>query len=139
MTDRFSPEKRSEIMSRVKNKDTKPEIAVRSILHRMGYRFRIHRSDLPGKPDIVLPKYGAVVFVNGCFWHGHKGCSRAARPSSNKSFWNKKIDRNKKRDLVVSKGLKSKGWRVLTIWQCQIRDEAALKERLRGFLNQDQE
>src|SRR5688500_15685000 len=99
MADTFTKEQRSKIMSQVKSTNTKPEILVRQLLHRMGYRFRLHRKDLPGKPDIVLPRHHKVIFVHGCFWHGHEGCPRAARPTTNVDFWNTKIDRNVERDV----------------------------------------
>lgn len=134
MTDVFSREKRSWLMGRVKGRDTKPEMLVRSIIHRMGFRFRLHRKDLPGKPDIVLPKYKKAVFIHGCFWHGHKNCPRAARPTSNIDFWNRKIDGNIKRDANAQKELKAMSWKILVVWQCQIRDIEALQKRLEGFL-----
>ena len=124
-------------MSRVKGRDTRPEKVVRSLLHRMGYRFRLHRKDLPGKPDVVLPKHGKVVFVHGCFWHGHEGCRRAARPKTNAEFWDRKIDSNIERDARTRGELESMGWDVLTVWQCEMRDEAALKDRLRTFLGDE--
>jgi len=135
MPDRFSAEERSRIMSRVKGRDTQPELVVRRQLHRLGYRFRLHRKDLPGKPDIVLPKYRAVIFVHGCFWHGHPGCRRATRPASNTEFWDRKIDSNVARDAQAQAALAALGWRQLTIWQCQIRDPEALAERLTQFLS----
>src|SRR5712692_765126 len=119
MTDVFSPAKRSWVMSRVRGKDTKPERLVRSFLHKRGFRFTLHRRDLPGRPDIVLPRFRTVVFVHGCFWHGHRGCSRATIPTTHRSFWRKKIESNMRRDDVVLKTLKQEGWRVLTVWQCQ--------------------
>jgi len=134
MADVFSREKRSDIMSRVKNRDTKPELIVRSTLHKMGYRFRLHRRDLPGNPDIVLPKHKKVIFVHGCFWHGHKGCPRSSRPSSNKKFWNEKIDKNIKRDKNVRKELKRSGWDIMVIWQCEIKDSEKLQRKLTKFL-----
>jgi DNA mismatch endonuclease (patch repair protein) len=100
----------------------------------MGYRFRLHRKDLPGHPDIVLPKHRAAVFVHGCFWHGHPGCRRAARPTSNEAFWNTKIDRNIERDAQAQDELVSRGWKVLVVWQCETRDPRSLENRLRGFL-----
>jgi DNA mismatch endonuclease (patch repair protein) len=121
-------------MSRVKGKDTKPEKLVRSLLHSMGYRFRLHRKDLPGKPDIVLPKHRKVVFVHGCFWHGHDGCPRAARPAANAEFWNRKIDGNIKRDAQKLEELKVAGWQALTIWQCELRNVEALRAKLSKFL-----
>lgn len=108
-------------MSRIRGKDTKPEKIVRSMLHEMGYRFRLHRRDLPGNPDIVLPKYKKVIFVHGCFWHGHKGCPRSKRPTSNKKFWSEKLRKNIERDKQNQKKLKELGWDYFTIWQCQIK------------------
>lgn len=130
MADKFSIEKRREIMSRVKNKNTKPEVRVRSLLHRMGYRFRIGRKDLPGKPDIVLPKYKTVIFVHGCFWHGHVGCRRSSRPATNVEFWNAKLDRNLMRDRENVRKLTEQGWRVFTIWECELKDVNMLKAKL---------
>lgn len=104
--DVFSREKRSQIMSRVSGKNTKPELIVRSLLHNMGYRFRLHRKDLPGKPDITLPKYKKNIFVHGCFWHGHLDCPRAKRPATNKKFWNEKLNKNIERDKVAVRNLK---------------------------------
>lgn len=121
-------------MSRVKGRDTRPEKLVRSLLHRMGYRFRLHRKDLPGKPDVVLPRHRKIVFVHGCFWHGHEGCRRASRPKSNVEFWNRKLDANIARDAGTQRELESSGWEVLTVWQCETRDVAALLERLERFL-----
>jgi DNA mismatch endonuclease (patch repair protein) len=134
MPDMFSPEKRSNIMARVKNRNTAPEIVVRQALHRMGYRFRLHRKDLPGHPDIVLPKYKKVIFVHGCFWHGHEDCPRAARPTTNVDFWNAKIDKNIARDCEAHRALGALGWGILVIWQCQIRDQARLEATLTDFL-----
>ncbi len=122
MTDRISSARRSWNMSRIKGKDTRPEIVVRSILHRLGYRFRLHRKDLPGKPDIVLPKHETVIFVNGCFWHRHKGCPQATTPKSNTAFWKKKFADTIKRDRKQQRLLKEAGWRVLVLWECQIND-----------------
>jgi len=132
--DRFSPEQRSWIMSRVKGRDTHTELMVRRILHAMGYRFRLHYSKLPGKPDIALPRHRKVIFVHGCFWHSHPGCRRAARPSTRLEFWNKKLNGNVKRDKEVIQAIEAKGWRVLVIWQCQTRDVEGLRSRLRDFL-----
>lgn len=134
MPDRFSREKRSDIMSRVKGRDTKPEKLVRGLLHAMGYRFRLHRKDLPGKPDIVLPKYQTVIFVHGCFWHGHLDCPRAKRPAANAEFWNRKIDGNMARDALTCAALEAAGWRVLVLWQCEMRNTETLKQHLERFL-----
>lgn len=130
MTDRISKEHRSWNMSRIRGKDTKPEIIVRSLLHKIGYRFRLHRKDLPGKPDIVLPKYKTVIFVHGCFWHRHRGCRFAYTPKSRKKFWKKKFEQNIERDKQVKKELRKAGWNVLIVWECEIRDPTSLTERL---------
>ena len=116
--DKVTTKKRSEIMSKVKNKDSKAEIKVRSRLHRLGYRFRLHDSKLMGKPDIVLPKYKTIIFVNGCFWHRHD-CKRATIPASNIDYWNSKFERNIERFNQVQKDLTNNKWNVLTIWECQ--------------------
>lgn len=132
--DVFSREKRSQIMSRVSGKNTKPELIVRSMLHSMGYRFRLHRSDLPGKPDITLPKHKKIIFVHGCFWHGHKNCPRAKRPATNKKFWYEKLTKNIERDVLNIKNIKELGWDVLVIWTCEVKDMKQLKNRLCAFL-----
>jgi DNA mismatch endonuclease (patch repair protein) len=137
MTDVFSKEKRSWIMSRVKGRDTKPEILVRSFVHRMGYRFRIHGRDLPGNPDIVLPRHRKVIFVHGCFWHGHNRCPRSKRPTTNKSFWNKKLDGNIKRDRRFRRALLLKGWRILVVWQCETREPDRVLRKLERFLHDE--
>lgn len=134
VADVFSKTKRSRIMSRIKGADTKPEMKVRSLLHRMGYRFRLHRKDLPGKPDIVLPKHGAVIFVHGCFWHRHEGCPRATLPASNAAFWKKKLTANAERDRKNAEELRTLGWRVLTIWQCETNDDGELARILIDYL-----
>jgi len=132
--DVFSREKRSQIMSRVSGKNTKPEILVRSLLHNMGYRFRLHRKDLPGKPDITLPKHNKVIFVHGCFWHGHTDCPRSKRPTTNKIFWREKLDKNRERDKVSIDNLKELGWGVLVVWTCEVKDTFKLKNKLLSFL-----
>ena len=134
MVDKFTQKKRSSIMSRVKGKDTQPEKAVRSVLHRMGYRFSLYRSDLPGKPDIVLSRHKKLIFVHGCFWHGHKGCERSKRPSTNVEFWNRKLSANIKRDSQSVRDLKRQGWKVLIVWACQIRNTDRLHQTLTSFL-----
>ena len=135
MTDKFTPEKRSEIMSRVRSRDTKPEKIVRSMLHALGYRFRLCRRDLPGNPDIVLPKHRKAVFVHGCFWHGHKRCPRAKLPVANCGFWQTKLARNVERDRRNLKALAKLGWRTLVVWQCEMKDESELRRRLREFMS----
>ena len=118
-------------MSRIRGKDTKPEIRVRSMLHRMGYRFRLHRKDLPGKPDIVLPKYKTVIFVHGCFWHRHKGCKYAYTPKSRVKFWKDKLAETVKRDKQHLKQLKENGWKVFIVWECETKD----MDRLKNIIN----
>ena len=135
--DVFSKGKRSRIMSRIKGKDTRPELTVRSLLHGMGHRFRIHRTDLPGNPDIVLPKHKKVIFVHGCFWHGHIGCPRSKRPSTNTEFWQKKLDKNIRRDAKNIAGLEASGWTVLVIWQCEVKNMPELKHKLENFLGKE--
>ena len=135
MADVFSKEKRSRIMSRIKGRDTKPEILVRSLIHRMGFRFRIQRRDLPGNPDIVLPRRGKVIFVNGCFWHGHKRCKRSKRPTTNEAFWNKKLDGNIERDKRFRRELRRLGWTILVIWECETQNQDKLMSKLERFLN----
>lgn len=137
MTDVFSKEKRSWIMSRVKGRDTKPELLVRSFVHRMGYRFRVHRRDLPGNPDIVLPRLGKVILVHGCFWHGHKSCPRSKRPSTHVGFWNKKLDSNLERDKRDRRELRKIGWKVLVVWECETRKPDRLLMKLERFLHDE--
>lgn len=132
--DRYTKADRSRIMSRVRARDTQPELIVRSTLHRLGFRFRLHRSDLPGKPDIVLPKFRKVIFVHGCFWHQHQGCSKATRPHTNSEFWNAKLDRNIGRDLENYAALVSLSWESLVIWECETRQTDRLIQRLMDFL-----
>lgn len=127
MTDNLTKEKRSWNMSRIKGKNTKPELFVRSILHSMGYRFRIHKKDLPGQPDIVLAKYKTVIFINGCFWHQHEKCRRSNIPKTNKDYWIPKLKRVKERDKENYKTLKSAGWKVLVVWECILKDTENLK------------
>ena len=130
MVDRISREHRSWNMSRIRSRDTKPEKIVRSLLHRMGYRFRLHRKDLPGKPDIVLPKYQTVIFVHGCFWHRHPRCRFAYTPRSRVRFWQKKFADNIARDKRVRQQLRRLGWKVIVVWECQTADESGLTRLL---------
>jgi DNA mismatch endonuclease (patch repair protein) len=136
MTDVFTREKRSAIMSRIKGENTKPEILVRKIVHSLGYRFRLHSNALLGKPDLVLPRHEKIIFVHGCFWHGHNRCSRSALPSTNKRFWQNKILVNKARDIRVRRKLSRDGWKVVVIWQCQTKDIGRLTKRLKRFLEE---
>jgi len=137
MTDVFSITKRSQIMSHISGKNTKPEIIIRKIVHSLGYRFRLHKKELPGKPDIVFPKYKKVIFVNGCFWHGHKNCLRSKLPSTNKKFWKEKIEGNKRNDKSSKVKLKKLGWVYLVIWQCEINKSniGKLENRILNFLS----
>jgi DNA mismatch endonuclease (patch repair protein) len=131
----LSPEQRSQVMRRIGRRDTPPEIAVRQALHRLGYRFRLHRNDLPGKPDVILPKWKAVIFVHGCFWHGCPRCYKGHRvPKTNREFWLGKVARNQARDDRVTQELRSAGWLVLTIWECDTQDGARLGRALRPLL-----
>ena len=116
-------EQRSRNMSAIKSKNTKPEIAVRKLLHSMGYRFRLHRKDLPGSPDIVLPKYKTVIFVHGCFWHRHKNCKYASTPKTRQEFWEAKFRENINRDKLNQENLSSKGWKIIIVWECEIKDK----------------
>ena len=116
-------EQRSRNMSAIKSKNTKPEIKVRKVLHSMGYRFRLHRKDLPGKPDLVLPKYKTVIFVHGCFWHRHKNCKYASTPKTRQEFWEAKFRENINRDKLNQENLSSKGWKIIIVWECEIKDK----------------
>ena len=130
MPDTLSQSQRSYCMSSIRGKNTKPEILVRKGLHARGFRFRLHNNKLPGSPDIVLPKYGVAIMVNGCFWHGHKGCRYATKPKSNVEFWETKIARNRHRDEVTNAHLEALGWHVITVWECELRGESILASRL---------
>lgn len=137
MTDHLTKKKRSWNMSRIRAKNTKPEIIVRSFLHRNGFRFRLHRKDLPGKPDIVLKKYNTVIFVHGCFWHQHEGCKRATIPETNKEYWIPKLEKNKKRFKEVKKKLEELGWNVAVIWECETKNKNKLREILKNKIIDD--
>ena len=133
-TDVYGPEKRSAVMARVKGKDTKPELIVRQALTRLGARYRLHRKDLPGAPDVVMPGRKLAIFVHGCFWHGHD-CARGARvPKANRDYWLGKVGRNRERDARHLAALTALGWRVETIWECELKDGAGLEARLRTLL-----
>lgn len=128
--DVLTPEQRHKNMSRIRSKDTRPEIAVRSLLHKLGFRFRINVRNLPGTPDIVLPKYRTVVFVNGCFWHRHKGCKFASTPATNALKWEKKFQENIKRDERNFKNIQQLGWSIIVVWECEIRNLETLTTKL---------
>ena len=130
MVDTVTPEKRSWIMRQITGKDTHPERVLRQLLHAEGYRFRLHRNDLPGKPDIVLPKYRVVIFVHGCFWHGHE-CQRGRRPKTNEDYWNRKLAKNAERDRMTREACKDIGWKPIVIWECEMkRNSRAVLDRL---------
>ncbi len=134
MTDVYPPEKRSAVMRRVKGKDTAPELKVRRALTALGARYRLNRKDLPGSPDIVMPGRRLAIFVHGCFWHGHD-CARGSRvPKANREYWTAKVARNVARDQRTAGELATAGWRVETIWECELKDNAALTERLQRLL-----
>jgi DNA mismatch endonuclease (patch repair protein) len=136
MVDVFSRRKRSQIMRKIGPKDSAPERRIRSIVHGLGYRFRLHDCGLPGTPDIVLPRHRKVIFMHSCFFHGHRGCSRATTPSTRRAFWERKIEGNARRDRASRRKLKRLGWGCLVVWQCEIRKgtEDRLRARIRRFL-----
>jgi DNA mismatch endonuclease (patch repair protein) len=133
MTDHVAPPKRSEIMKAVGTKDTGAEMAVRRLLHAKGFRYRLHRRDLPGRPDIVFPSLRKAILVHGCFWHGH-ACNKGRLPKSKLDYWRPKIEANKERDAKVMAALAELGWNVAIVWQCELRDIDALKAKLEDFL-----
>ena len=133
MVDNLSPEERSRLMSRIRGKDTKPEMVVRRLVHRLGYRFRLHRRDLPGSPDLVFPGKRKVIFVHGCYWHRHD-CKKATTPKSNVEFWQKKFDDNITRDVKNVESLTDLGWETLIVWQCEAEEHTGLADRLITFL-----
>jgi DNA mismatch endonuclease (patch repair protein) len=134
--DTLSTIERSERMSRVRGADTKPELAVRRLIHRMGYRYRLHRPDLPGRPDLVFPARRKVIFVHGCFWHRHRdrACRLARMPKSRLHFWRVKLEGNRERDVRIQKRLRALGWRSLVLWECQLRDQDRVRKAIEGFL-----
>lgn len=133
MADNLNSEQRSYTMRQVHSGDTGPEMFVRKLIHRQGLRFRLHAKNLPGRPDIILPKFRVAIFVHGCFWHRHKDCLRATTPKTNEAYWLAKFARNVNRDKAVTSSLESEGWRVLTIWECETRQPLRLKRRILQF------
>ncbi len=133
--DTVSKEVRSRNMSAIRSKNTNPETVVRSLLFALGYRYRLHRKDLPGKPDIILKKHNTVIFVHGCFWHQHKECKRANIPKSNKKYWIPKLERNVERDKINKRELNRLGWNVITIWECETKDSGKITAELKKKLN----
>jgi DNA mismatch endonuclease, patch repair protein len=134
MADNLTTQQRKYAMSRVRGQNTKPEKMVRSLLHRLGFRFRKNVKNLPGKPDVVLPKYRTAIFVNGCFWHGHENCKRATIPNTRREFWEQKISSNSSRDKKATELLQQSGWRVVTIWQCQLRNQRESEDLVRKIV-----
>ncbi|ADL01344.1 very short patch repair endonuclease [Brevundimonas subvibrioides] len=134
--DTLSPQQRSTRMSRIRGRDTKPELAVRRLVHGLGYRYRLHRKDLPGRPDLVFVRRRAVIFVHGCFWHRHPdpACKLVRLPKSRLEFWEPKLASNRERDLAVEQRLNESGWRVLTVWECELRDPEAVATKVRDLL-----
>jgi DNA mismatch endonuclease, patch repair protein len=137
MADKLSATERSRNMASIRSKDMKPELAVRKLAHALGFRFRLHRKDLPGKPDLVFPKLKAVIFVHGCFWHQHDDprCLDGRAPKSNLGYWGPKLKRNLERDALSRAMLERQGWRSLVIWECETRNARALAAKILGFLN----
>lgn len=127
---------RSALMQKVRQRHTKPELIVRRTVHALGYRFRLHRKDLPGSPDLALPKHKIAIFVHGCFWHRHPGCRLASTPKSNSEFWNDKFRRNVERDSRKETELRDLGWRVMVVWECETRDPENLRRLIKNFIDQ---
>ena len=134
MADNLTPEERSERMSRVRGKDTKPEMRLRRLVHGMGFRYRLHAKKLPGKPDMVFASRRAVIFMHGCFWHRHEGCRLARMPKSKIDFWEEKLETNRRRDLENQERLRELGWHVLVVWECELKDLNGTARRVRDFL-----
>lgn len=137
MTDNLTPRQRSHAMSRVRSTDTSPERRLRSLIHHMGYRFRLHRRDLPGRPDLAFPSRRKVIFVHGCFWHQHQSCGKAQIPRTRRNYWQAKLTRNVARDARVKRQLRAEGWKVLVVWECQLANLYTLSRRIRRFLEDD--
>lgn len=137
LMDIVSPDKRSQMMAGIKGKNTRPEMLVRRLVHGMGFRYRLHRKDLPGSPDLVFPRLRKVIFVHGCFWHRHPGCKFAYTPKSNKQFWLQKLESNTRRDARALKALDALGWDILVVWECEVSDLPSLSQKLAAFLASD--
>jgi DNA mismatch endonuclease, patch repair protein len=135
VVDSLASEERSEIMARVRSKNSRPELFVRKLVYALGYRYRLHQRDLPGSPDLVFRPRQRVIFVHGCFWHRHAKCALARMPKSRVDFWSEKLEGNRRRDERNKRALAREGWRVLTIWECQVRDASRLEAKIRRFLD----
>jgi DNA mismatch endonuclease (patch repair protein) len=134
MADVYSKEKRSDIMSRIKSRKTRPESDVAGLLRKLGIKYRGHVKSLPGQPDFVVASASTVIFVHGCFWHNHRNCKRARLPKTNRAFWKRKIDGNRRRDQRIARSLRKEGWHVVTVWQCQLRNHERVRGRLERLL-----
>lgn len=132
--DSLTPQERSERMSKVRCKNTAPELAVRSIVHRLGHRYRLHSRGLPGQPDLTFVKRRKIIFVHGCFWHRHENCKLARMPKSRLEFWGPKLEANRHRDVKTQESLKAAGWDVLVVWECELSDQAALTQMIKSYL-----
>lgn len=132
--DRLSKKRRSEIMSRIRGKNTSPEMTVRSLVHRLGYRYRLHYKKLLGKPDLAFPGRKKVIFIHGCFWHSHENCPKGKLPKSNLGYWQPKIEKNKNRDLEITNSINLQGWKVLIIWQCELKRIEQVQDKIVRFL-----
>ncbi len=134
--DTFTPSERSRIMRQVHSRNTQPELAVRSLVHRLGFRFTLHRRDLPGNPDLVFPARRRIIFVHGCFWHGHRCRAGRNRPASNTGYWIPKLDRNRRRDRINRRLLARLGWRTLVVWECELKRQPRLEARIVRFFEE---
>lgn len=132
--DKLSPERRSANMARIRSQNTSPELILRKLIHGLGYRFRLHRNDLPGKPDLVFPSRKEVIFVHGCFWHQHRECREGRMPGSRLEYWGPKLRRNRERDALAQSSLKKQGWRYLVVWECELKNITAVLKRVKRFL-----
>lgn len=135
MRDRLTPEQRSAQMRRIRKTNTRPEIAVRRVAHALGLRFRLHRRDLPGSPDLVFPSHRKLIFVHGCFWHQHEGCRLARKPGTRLDYWLPKLDRNVQRDRDVQERLRAAGWQSFVIWECETKKPSIVEQRVRRLFN----
>jgi len=132
--DKLSPERRSANMARIRSQNTSPELILRKLIHGLGYRFRLHRNDLPGKPDLVFPSHKKVIFVHGCFWHQHQECREGRVPNSRLEYWGPKLRRNQERDALAQSSLRQQGWQYLVVWECELKDSTAALNRVKRFL-----
>jgi len=132
--DKLTPQRRSDNMARIRSKDTSPELIVRRIAHGMGYRYRLHAKDLPGKPDLVFRSRKKAIFIHGCFWHGHTECREGRVPKSRTDYWQPKLERNRLRDAAHEEALHDLGWQTLTLWECQLKDPAIVRRQIAKFL-----